>query len=244
MPEHQKGAETMTTYPNGTDPKPVHGRVGLESDPNGTNRNGFAGDRAPTRVRPRLDGNTDTRGLVSEEEREHLQPFGAEIRAMRKAAGLTQERTGKLAGIGTTHISRLEQGRRRPSVDCIKAIARVLAPAGTTDAVEQRLGTLAGDSLREGAARRKRQADNKNRKAAAAELLKAQGKVRRLIVDKERRGLPVSDVLRSLAGYDLSARLLPVEDEPGITGIEPLRTARDAREDVRDLIQSMKRRRR
>lgn len=163
---------------------------------------------------------------------------------MRKATGLSQERLGKLAGIGTTHISRLEQGRRRPSVDAIKALARILAPAGTADAVEQRWGALAGDSLREGAARQKRRADNKNRKAAVADLTKSAAKIRRLIADKERHGQPVSDVLRRLADLDISARLQPGDDERGITGIEPPRTARDAREEVRDLIRSMTRRRR
>ena len=226
--------------------------------------NGFDGSRAPApvgpevestpshganpsralRVGPILNGNTDTRGLVSEVEREHLQAFGTDLRTMRKAAGLTQERLGKLCGIGTTHLSRLEQGRRRPSVDAIKALARVLAPVGTADAVEQRWGTLAGDSLREGAARKKRRVDNKNRKEAVADLTKSAAKMKRLIADKERRGQPVSDVLRRLAALGISARLQPGEDEPGITGIEPPRSARDAREEVRDLIKSMTRRRR
>jgi transcriptional regulator with XRE-family HTH domain len=239
---------TERVRPYGTNAKSACGRVGLDSGSErsdaGTNRNGFDGTRAPAPVGPILNGNTDTRGLVSDEEREHLQAFGTDVRAMRKAAGLTQERLGKLAGIGTTHISRLEQGRRRPSVDAIKALARILAPVGTVDAVEQRWGTLAGDSLREGTARRKRRADNKHRKEAAAELMKSTAKVRRLVADKERRGQPVSDGLRRQAELDLSARLQPVEDEPGITGIEPARSPRDAREEVRELIRSMTRRRR
>ncbi|WP_347885373.1 helix-turn-helix transcriptional regulator [Pseudarthrobacter sp. CC12] len=110
---------------------------------------------------------------MDDTEREHLQPFGKEVRAMRKAAGLTQEQLGKLAGIGITHISRLEHGRRRPSVDAIKALARVMAPEGTTDAAEQRMARLAGDSLRTGAARRKRQRDNKHRRAALKQIERA-----------------------------------------------------------------------
>lgn len=218
---------------------------GSERSDAGTNDgNGFHGSRAPAPVRPILNGNTDTRGLVSDAEREHLQAFGTDLRAMRKTAGLTQERLGKLCGIGTTHLSRLEQGRRRPSVDAIKSIARILAPAGTADAVEQRWGTLAAGSLREGAERKRRRVDNKNRRAAVADLTKSTAKIKRLIADKERRGQPVSDVLRRLADLDISARLHPGDDEPGITGIEPPRTARDAREEVRDLIKSMTRRRR
>lgn len=225
---------TETPYTNGTSLR-VCVRVGPDSESNRSD----AGTR-----RPVLNGNTDTRGQVSPVEREHLQAFGADLRATRKAAGLSQERLGKLAGIGTTHISRLEQGRRRPSVDAIKALARILAPAGTADAVEQRWGSLAGESLREGAARQKRRADNKNRKEAVADLTKSAAKIRRLIADKERSGQPVSDVLRRLAALDISARLKPGEDEPGITGIEPTRSARETREEVRDLIKSMTRRRR
>lgn len=243
------GPEAGVQRSDGPNAKSACRRLGLdsESERSGagtTNGNGFDGSRAPAPVGPTLDGNTDTRGLVPEEERVHLQAFGTDVRAMRKAAGLTQERLGKLAGIGTTHISRLEHGRRRPSVDAIKALARILAPSGTADAVEQRWGALAGDSLREGAARKKRRVDNKHRKAAAAELSKVKAKMGRLIADKERRGQPVPDVLRSLADIDISRRLQPVEDEPGITGIEPLRTARDTREEVRDIIRSMTRRRR
>lgn len=228
-------AETHT-HSDGTNPQTrVRGRVGLEPKPNRSD--------AGTHSRPILDGNSDTRGLVSDEERAHLQTFGSEVRTMRKAAGLSQERLGKLAGIGTTHIGRLEQGRRRPSVDAIKALARILAPAGTTDAVEQHLGALAGDSLREGAARRKRRVENKHRREAAAELNRMTRKLTRLIADKERRGLPVPDSLRRMAALDLSARLQPIDD-PGITGIEPVPTARDTHEEVQGLIRSMTRRRR
>ncbi|MET1152810.1 helix-turn-helix domain-containing protein [Arthrobacter sp.] len=226
---------TDSAYVERYEAKSAGACVGPDSDPNRSD----AGTH-----RPVLNGNTDTRGEVSPVEREHLQAFGTDLRAMRKAAGLSQERLGKLAGIGTTHISRLEQGRRRPSVDAIKALARILAPVGTADAVEQRWGTLAGDSLREGAARKKRRVDNKHRKEAAAELTKAKAKMGRLIADKERRGRPVPDVLRRLADFDLAAKLQPVEDEAGITGIEPARAARDTREEVRDLIRSMNRRRR
>lgn len=231
---------------NGFHDSRAHAHVGPSDSPNGseTVSHGVNGKPAHTPVGLRLDGNTDTRGLVSEAERVHLQSFGTDVRAMRKATGLTQERLGKLAGIGTIHISRLEQGRRRPSVDAIKALARILAPAGTADAVEQRWGALAGDSLREGTARRKRRVDNKQRRAAAAELTKLQTKMGRIVADKERQGLPVSDSLRNLASLDLSARIRPVDDELGITGIEPARSPRDAREEVRDLIRSVTRRRR
>jgi len=162
-----------------------------------------------TRVRgvgPRLDGNTDTRGLVDAAERERLQPFGTEVRAMRKAAGLTQEQLGKLAGIGTTHISRLEQGRRRPSVDAIQALARIIAPEGTAEAVEQRLARLAGDSLRTGAARRKRQRSNKHRLAALREM--------------ERSNRKLKGMTGRIGGRDLSGLLEAMEQQTSIMRAE------------------------
>lgn len=206
--------------------------VGLDSPPLGSHPNGSetSANGAPAhgvnlpgahrRVGPRLDGNTDTRGLVDEAERERLQPFGTDVRAMRKAAGLTQEQLGKLAGIGTTHISRLEQGRRRPSVDAIQALARIIAPEGTADAVEQRLARLAGDSLRTGAARRKRQRDNKHRIAALREMERANRKLKSMMAGRT-SGLDLSGLLDS--GEDLAAGMrAELEAEPtGIRGVIP-----------------------
>jgi transcriptional regulator with XRE-family HTH domain len=210
---------------------PAH--VGLDSPPLGShpsgsetlaNRSPAHGVNlpgAPKRVGPRLDGNTDTRGLVDDAERERLRPFGTEVRAMRKAAGLTQERLGKLAGIGTTHISRLEQGRRRPSVDAIQAVARIIAPEGTADAAEQRLAHLAGDSLRTGAARRKRQRDNKHRIAALREMERANRKLKSIMAGRT-SGPDLRGLLDS--GEDLAAGMrAELEAEPtGIRGVVPV----------------------
>ncbi|QSZ53070.1 hypothetical protein AYX19_08715 [Paenarthrobacter ureafaciens] len=179
---------------------------------------------AGAHVRPILNGNTDTRGLVSAEEREYLQPFGRELRALRKKSGLTQERLGKLAGIGTTHISRLEQGRRRPSVDAIKALAVVVCGRTDPEPVEQKLAVLAGKSLREGAARRKRRRENKHRREAVSLHKKQTEHARRLLAHKERLGLPVPESLKALASSDIAERLAPLPDEPGIKGV----IARDA----------------
>lgn len=207
---------------NGSDTARVHAHVGPVSHPNRSetpadaHAHGANPSRAHTRVGPRLDGNTDTRGLVDGAERERLQPFGNEVRAMRKSAGLTQEQLGKLAGIGVTHISRLEHGRRRPSVDAIKALSRVLAPEGTTDAAEQHLARLAGDSLRTGAARRKRQRDNKHRRAALKEIERA-----RRILNR-----PDPSLKQLLADEEEIAahmrRELQEQEDPGIRGVTPI----------------------
>lgn len=181
---------------------------------------------APAPVGPTLNGNTDTRGLVGNDEREHLASgFGSKLRELRKASGLSQDRLSKLAGIGVTHLSRLEHGRRRPSVDAIKSLARVLRGPDDSDAVERKLALLAGDSLREGAARRKRHRENKHRREAASMHKKHVEQVRRLLQAKERAGLPVSDSLRAMAASDVSERLAPPAPERGIRGV----TAKDAR---------------
>lgn len=193
------------------------GALGHEDGSYGTNtRNGSDAARAHAHVGPRLDGNTDTRGLVDDTEREHLQPFGKEVRAMRKAAGLTQEQLGKLAGIGITHISRLEHGRRRPSVDAIKALARVMAPEGTADAAEQRLARLAGDSLRTGAARRKRQRDNKHRRAALKQIERA----RRILNRPDPRFQQLLADQEEIAAH--MRRELREQEDPGICGVTPI----------------------
>ena len=201
------GALGHVEGPNGSDTESdsSHGAHGVHSS------------RVTAHVRPRLDGNTDTRGLVSDEERERLRPFGTEVRTMRKAAGLTQEQLGKLAGIGVTHISRLEHGRRRPSVDAIKALARVMAPEGATEAAEQRLARFAGDSLRTGAARRKRQRDNKHRRAALKQIERARRilnrpnvspRLKQFLADEEDTAAHMRQELRE-------------QDDPGIRGVVP-----------------------
>jgi transcriptional regulator with XRE-family HTH domain len=199
---------------NGFASRRAHAHVGPSSHPNRSetqsedarNAHGVHSPRAHAPVGSRLDGNTDTRGLVSDEERVRLQPFGSNVRTLRKEAGLTQEQLGKLAGIGTTHISRLEQGRRRPSVDAIQALARVLARDGTTEAVEQRLARLAGDSLRTGAARRKRQRNNKHRLAALREM--------------ERANRKLKGVTGRIGGRDLSRLLEAMEQQTSIVRAE------------------------
>lgn len=206
----------------------VPGPNGSDTEPDRANGAHGANAAAHTRIGPRLDGNTDTRGLVSDEERARLQPFGTSVRTMRKDARLTQEQLGKLAGIGTTHISRLEQGRRRPSVDAIQALARVLAPEGTTEVVEQRLARLAGDSLRTGAARKKRQRNNKHRRHALQTMERAQRTLKRLADGNAR--FDVSGLLNS--GEEITARMrAEVEAEPaGIRGVIPAdERARQAR---------------
>lgn len=259
--------EQPHAYPNGTNPKPAHAHIGPQmmsyrtrspgngsdegrarahvgpsADPNGSETvshglTGHVGNPAGAPVGPVLDGNTDTRGLVDDVEREHLAAgYGAVVRGLRKGAGLSQVQLGQLAGIGVTHISRLEQGRRRPSVDATKALARILSPVPDPTRLEQRLAELAGESLREGAARRKRRQENKHRKESAALITKHIKRIRRQIAVAESRGLPVSDTMHALAGFDLPERMSRIQNDPGIEGHEPVKTTRDHKEEIRELI--------
>jgi transcriptional regulator with XRE-family HTH domain len=247
------GPETnVVDHGNGSDTARAQARIGPSVDPNhsatvSSGSTGQSGKSARGRVRPILDGNTDTRGLVDDSEREHLAAgYGAVIRGLRKRAGLTQVQLGQLAGIGVTHISRLEQGRRRPSVDATKALARILSPEPDPTRLEQRLAELAGESLREGAARRKRRQENKHRREAVALMSKTTRRMRNHMADLERRGLPVSDSLRRFAEADTVERLAgsKVEDEPGIEGYTPVMSARDRTEQIRADLKAIKRRRR
>jgi transcriptional regulator with XRE-family HTH domain len=60
-------------------------------------------------------------------------PFAERLRALRLAAGLTQEELA--ARVGRTHatVSDYERGRRRPRPDLLAALARVLGPGVLSD---------------------------------------------------------------------------------------------------------------
>src|SRR5499426_1936439 len=49
--------------------------------------------------------------------------FGAQLRALREAAGFTQEELATIAGLSVHAVSALERGeRRRPHVDTVRAL--------------------------------------------------------------------------------------------------------------------------
>ena len=57
---------------------------------------------------------------------EGRQVLGTRVRALREAAGLTQESLARAAGIGRVTLIRLEKGRHTPKVGTLAAIAEVL----------------------------------------------------------------------------------------------------------------------
>jgi transcriptional regulator with XRE-family HTH domain len=52
--------------------------------------------------------------------------FGAQLKALREAAGYTQEELATIAGLSVHGVSALERGeRRRPHVETVRALAAV-----------------------------------------------------------------------------------------------------------------------
>src|SRR5262249_16511506 len=61
------------------------------------------------------------------------QSFGARLKALREAAGCTQEELATIAGLSPHAVSALERGqRRRPHVDTVRALSTALDLTGTT----------------------------------------------------------------------------------------------------------------
>src|SRR6266545_162738 len=59
--------------------------------------------------------------------------FGAQLKALREAAGFTQEELATIAGLSVHAVSALERGqRRRPHVDTVRALAAALDLTGVT----------------------------------------------------------------------------------------------------------------
>lgn len=152
--------------------------------------------RNPVVDRVRLD----TRGIVTGEESEFLaEGLGVYLRITRRDAGLSQDRLSGLCGLSVSRISKLERGLRRPSVPALKALARILAVPGEVEAMEQHLAGLAGESLRDGAERKKLLAENKNRRKALANLQRSTAAMRGSIRRQEAAGMVVSGTARRFA---------------------------------------------
>src|SRR5687767_11107018 len=59
--------------------------------------------------------------------------FGAQLKALREAAGYTQEELATIAGLSVHGVSALERGeRRRPHVETVRALSAALDLTGTT----------------------------------------------------------------------------------------------------------------
>ena len=59
--------------------------------------------------------------------------FGAQLKALREAAGFTQEELATIAGLSVHAVSALERGeRRRPQVETLRALSAALDLTGAT----------------------------------------------------------------------------------------------------------------
>ncbi|MEV8325734.1 helix-turn-helix transcriptional regulator [Kitasatospora sp. NPDC056731] len=76
-----------------------------------------------------------------------LKAFGAQLRRLRKAAGLTQTDLGALTNLSDSQISNLERGTRSPTLDWVVQADRALDAGGT---LELTYWSLSGSSLLEG----------------------------------------------------------------------------------------------
>ena len=71
------------------------------------------------------------------EQRERL---GLRIRSLREAAGMNQLQLAELAGIQSSHLSRIEAGKYAVTFEIVQAIAEALGM--TVDLVDPRLANL------------------------------------------------------------------------------------------------------
>ncbi len=57
---------------------------------------------------------------------EPAEGVGGRVRALRRRAGLTQQRLARAAGLSVSAVCAIEQGRTRPQVETLRAIAAAL----------------------------------------------------------------------------------------------------------------------
>ena len=71
------------------------------------------------------------------EQRERL---GVRIRSLREAAGMNQVQLAELAGMQSSHLSRIEAGKYAVTFETVQAIAEALGM--TVDIIDPRLANL------------------------------------------------------------------------------------------------------
>ncbi|MGW3076418.1 MULTISPECIES: helix-turn-helix domain-containing protein [unclassified Kitasatospora] len=76
-----------------------------------------------------------------------LRAFGAQLRRLRKAAGLTQTQLGELTHLSDSQISNLERGTRNPTLDWVRKADKAVDAGG---ALELTYWSLSRSSLLEG----------------------------------------------------------------------------------------------
>ena len=64
--------------------------------------------------------------MVGNSSDKHELPFGAALRRLRLAAGMTQETLGAEAGVQRNFVSLIELGQSQPTIKTISTLARAL----------------------------------------------------------------------------------------------------------------------
>ncbi len=164
----------------------------------------------------------DRRGVVHEPERSFLADgLGKELRRLRRKAGLKQVDVARLCGMVEETVQRFEMGRRRPTTHALGALVRAMVPVEHENAVMAKLVTLAGDSVRTGAERKRYLANNLRTRNALATMDRDRERLRKIAATHTAKGRPVpAHVEETLAAFDqhtaaLLERLLPELPEAG-----------------------------
>lgn len=170
----------------------------------------------------------DVRGVVLEPERTYLADgLGKELRRLRRKAALTQAEVARLCGMVEETVQRFETGHRRPTLHALGALARTLAPADSENAVMTKLVTLAGDSARTGAERKRYLASNLRTRNALVQMDRDRERLRKLAAAHTAKGKPVpAHISETLTAFDehvaaLMVRVLPELPEASGTANNP-----------------------
>ena len=85
--------------------------------------------------------------MVGKSSGDYELPFGAALRRVRQAAGLSQETLGLEAGIQRNFISLIETGQNQPTINTIAKLARALGMKASDLVIEaERQGTAGSAS--------------------------------------------------------------------------------------------------
>jgi transcriptional regulator with XRE-family HTH domain len=66
-----------------------------------------------------------------------VRTFGANVRARRKALGLTQEALADAVNLAPTYVGQIERGQRNPTLDVVERFARALKVEGAAELLRE-----------------------------------------------------------------------------------------------------------
>ena len=84
--------------------------------------------------------------MVGNSSGDYELPFGAALRRVRQAAGLSQERLGLEAGVQRNFISLIETGQNQPTINTIAKLARAMGMKASDLVIEAERQDTAGSA--------------------------------------------------------------------------------------------------